>query len=1216
MLWQTQTCCAVTIRHDLSDSQYTALANSDHPYGGLVLGNGFIGSGTLISPNWVLTAAHVLSGSVSFQTSAGTIGIVEHVSHPSWGDIALGRLASPIRSIEPVKLYDLEFGVEDGQDAIILGAGNTGTGLSGQRGGTGGTRRAAQTYIHANADAWGWGGNRLLTWFRSPTGGADPLEGGSAQGDSGGSVLLNVDGEYAIAGVQQLAWWGGSGGDAIGKYNTGGVYVRSAPVNDWILQHATDAIVVSSAPPPPLPTDFQWATSSGNWQSSSNWSPSGLPNGNDVQVTFGSGINSTKSVSLRSSVTVKTMRFDHNFRYHLTGGSVTFAADQGSPLLNVANGDHSIASTLSLAQNTTSSIGPGDELELQGRLNLNGRTLSKTGSGTLILNGSAASNSGTLSASGGWIKGNGTLGGRLFNTNATVAPGDGTGVLTVNGDFVQTSSGILQMEIGGTSAGNEYDLLVADGFQAGGTLEVLLRNNFSPVGGDLFDLFEFTSISGNFSSLQLPTGIDWDTSKLLIDGTLLVTPTIFEWNGISNGRWSNSGNWNSVGVPDGNSVTVSFGTDATSVQVVFVDQSVSVRELQIDNTNVHVLTGETLILAADTGSALIDVAQGAHYFALPVRLEADTDVQVAANASLSLGGALNLNGQVLTKTGSGTLVLNVLPGTFAGSLNVLEGTVTGDGVLLGDLHNASATVDPGDQSRRLVIAGNYSQDVAGLLRMELASPQDYDQLYANSANLAGALQLTLAGGYVPVVGEVFDILNLGSSTGNFETWDFPARVNWDVSNLLEDGTISVVPSLFTWTTEGSGNWSDSANWLGGDVPVGVAPDVLFNNATIEPTVIVADRDVMAKSLVFNSPDQPYFIVGGDVHLQAAGGNAAILSFGTAHHIASSVTLHSDTDVTVAAGGALTLSNELDLNGFGLTTRGVGTLFLNTRTAPTVAGTIRVTSGSTLGGHGTLVGDLWNFSAVAPGTDGVGTFVISGEYIQSHLGQLQMEISDKGHDQLVATKGTLNGVFELSVLEGFIPQPNTTFRLISFGSLSGQFNALNLQGLPGGLSWVTTDLETQGEVSVIGLLGDFDFNDVLELSDINELVAAVAAGSTDLVYDLTGDSIIDGDDLNSWIVDIFDSLPGDANLDHAVDAQDFAFWESHRFTASNQWGHGDFDANGNIDVRDFNIWNRHKSMAAGISGHSVPEPSGTATVLLAGCFACSVVLRRRCQGLGS
>ena len=236
----------ITIRHDRSDSQYTSLADTFFPYGGRMSGPGWYGSGTLISPTWVLTAKHALG--TSFVTSAGSFSVAETIGHHSY-DIGLARLSSPITTIDPISLYSLGFGIEDGQECTILGVGNTGTGLTGEVSGSGGARRAADTYVYANADAWGWGEHALLTWFRSPTGGAVDLEGGSAHGDSGGGLLLNVNGEYAIAGVQSLAWWGGGGGDTIGKYNTGGVYVRSGPLNNWITQYATDAVIVSDQLP-------------------------------------------------------------------------------------------------------------------------------------------------------------------------------------------------------------------------------------------------------------------------------------------------------------------------------------------------------------------------------------------------------------------------------------------------------------------------------------------------------------------------------------------------------------------------------------------------------------------------------------------------------------------------------------------------------------------------------------------------------------------------------------------------------------------------------------------------------------------------------------------------------------------------------------------------------------------------------------------------------
>src|SRR5690554_4785458 len=196
-------CLAMTIRHDRDDQLYRDFAN-ELGVGGALTG-AYVGSGTLISPTWVLTAKHVLSGVTTFRTSAGNFKVVETVSHPTL-DFGLARLEIPVASIDPVKLYNLDFGIDHGRDAVILGAGQTGTGLTGQISGTSGARRAGQTYVFANASSIGWSDTEVLTRFRSPSSGAAHLEAGFCNGDSGGGLLFDVDGEYAIAGVLTTAW--------------------------------------------------------------------------------------------------------------------------------------------------------------------------------------------------------------------------------------------------------------------------------------------------------------------------------------------------------------------------------------------------------------------------------------------------------------------------------------------------------------------------------------------------------------------------------------------------------------------------------------------------------------------------------------------------------------------------------------------------------------------------------------------------------------------------------------------------------------------------------------------------------------------------------------------------------------------------------------------------------------------------------------------------
>ena len=88
-----------------------------------------------------------------------------------------------------------------------------------------------------------------------------------------------------------------------------------------------------------------------------------------------------------------------------------------------------------------------------------------------------------------------------------------------------------------------------------------------------------------------------------------------------------------------------------------------------------------------------------------------------------------------------------------------------------------------------------------------------------------------------------------------------------------------------------------------------------------------------------------------------------------------------------------------------------------------------------------------------------------------------------------------------------------------------------------------------------------------------------AGGNDLLYDTTGDGVVDFVDLEDWILNLKQTLIGDANLDFVVDVADFNRWNSNKFTFHSSWSNGDFNADGVIDVGDFNLWNGNKFTSA-------------------------------------
>ncbi|MEM7313202.1 MAG: choice-of-anchor Q domain-containing protein, partial [Planctomycetota bacterium] len=128
--------------------------------------------------------------------------------------------------------------------------------------------------------------------------------------------------------------------------------------------------------------------------------------------------------------------------------------------------------------------------------------------------------------------------------------------------------------------------------------------------------------------------------------------------------------------------------------------------------------------------------------------------------------------------------------------------------------------------------------------------------------------------------------------------------------------------------------------------------------------------------------------------------------------------------------------------------------------------------------------------------------------------------------------------------------------------------------------------------------DFDGDGDADCEDIDALQADIIAGTGDLLYDLTGDGLVDLADQTQWFADAatFNGFAtpyqqADFNLDRVVDVSDFGIWNASKFTTTSAFCSGDANADGVVDVSDFGIWNSLKFTAAdsalrGVNSHGV------------------------------
>jgi autotransporter-associated beta strand protein len=187
----------------------------------------------------------------------------------------------------------------------------------------------------------------------------------------------------------------------------------------------------------------------------------------------------------------------------------------------------------------------------------------------------------------------------------------------------------------------------------------------------------------------------------------------------------------------------------------------------------------------------------------------------AGTGALTLSGANAYSGGTIVSNGALIVEGSMGPGNVAVATS--NATFAFAGALAGAL-SSSGDVKPGTNALgTLAVSNGYTQAASGTLSLGIAGPTNFGVLdVAGAASLGGALEVSLANGFVPASTQSFRLVTAGSIAGSFAMLRVPPLVEglaWAVSYTNDAVTLSisgtppplgVVPSglVFGTTTTG------------------------------------------------------------------------------------------------------------------------------------------------------------------------------------------------------------------------------------------------------------------------------------------------------------------------------------------------------------------------------------------------------------------------------
>jgi hypothetical protein len=836
----------------------------------------------------------------------------------------------------------------------------------------------------------------------------------------------------------------------------------------------------------PLITEFEWtATGSGNWNQGSNWSPTGVPGtlpGRQT-ATLGASITANATIYNNATRTLNALEINNANGYYIAGtGSLDFQEDASGPTtiapsISVASGAHQIQLAVSLNDNTSITVAPGASLDLNNQIDLNGNTL--TTSGTVRINHS-------------------TIGGGTVNSTGALAA---NGASDIGGDLVSTGS----LVIGADEAGADSFNVLGDALLSG-VLDVVWDAASAPVGtftvvsaGGALDASGLTLAAADAKSFAL--GTDGSNLTLTFLGAAVPEPATFALTlsclvgAVAFRRRT------SRGVPRsliaGTAILAAIASNSASAQtglINFESPTYTTGNLIGQNgwvQNSYVLPANvngTLAVSSDSplvGSQSLLYSQTsapAGFGAMDVSKPYVTFGTADGTTAIDLTASVRLQAGPSTSPAfpANRVGLFLSTGAFGGSSPV---GVFLNGTGMEALHTSG-----------FVSAGSYTPNNVIEFQIGLNfDNSDYEVSYRD---------ITAGGPLTPVTGPL--------ANGRFGYFDnpnaFPADGDGvtrtvDVGLFLRGGVgriddVTVVGDDFVeahWFAN-SGDWSQNLNWIPQlipNAPASTNAQIAVFGSSATPQTVFTNSTQTVNGLRFDSGSE-YAIAGaGALALRAntIGGNVnpTINVVTGGHELQLAVNVLNNTTVNVATDASLNVNNAVALDGRTLTNAGAGVLNLN----------FGVTGGGVISNSGTL------------GT--AGTTPIAANLTST--GALQVDLGSANTDFFNITgTATLSGVIDVVMEPGFTPTGNYTVL-----TSSGTLNAAGLALHSSDLADFTLSIAGNSVVLVTGgtatIPGDFDGNGTVNGADLTQWRGDFGPANDDSDADADGDS--DGNDFLIW-----------------------------------------------------------------------------------------------------